>query len=169
MKLAMVAAAAAVLLVACGGDDDDQPAPVRTLEVAGASPAEQNGILRPANAASIANQARPIDGAIPTEYCAITYTGVPSSNGKSYQLQVYFRQSDAIVLLVDLVDTSGGSWNIGQIDTTITGVDGVTVDRMARTIRIPGKNLFGVIDATQTALLTGTISFPANPLNNACG
>ena len=168
MMNAFVAAAAAAALAGCGGDGDNEPRVELAIAVTEATPASENGVIEPAKAASVSNQARAADASFPEAYCAITFSTAPSSNGKSYQVQVYFRQSDANAVFASLADL-GAAYSVGLLNTTVTGITGVTVDRLKRTIEYNGANLTGVVDATQAAKLTGTIAFPANPANNACG
>jgi hypothetical protein len=166
--------AAVALLAACGGgDDSSSPAAggsnagaSGTLTLSASAPALHDGTVAVA-AATVTNEARAADGAFNFAYCAVTFTDATHSNAAKYQVQVYFRQSDAKVINVNVAD-AGFGWVVGQSGLA-PDITGVTVDAAARTITFTAKALDSFGDTTKAATVAGSLVFPKNASVAACG
>ena len=169
----------AVGLAACGGGDDPAPADAPSLPTGGgaggtgtltlsaANPASHNGVvdLGASNVLAL-NTAQTTLSPAGIDYCDITYAA-NSTSGDRYEIKVYFRRSDQVVLNASFFKTDF-SWGIGESNLAAGITAGVTVNLAARTITFSNKVLPG-FSGSDTGTLNGTVSFPANSTTPACG
>jgi hypothetical protein len=179
-------AALAVLtaLSGCGSDDDDTSTGGGgsgggggggtgggTLTLSSAIPASENTTIDVSKAATSGNDARAADSFSAQPYCDVYFEAAPGANGRTYAVQVYFRQSDQAVLNVSVVSSATPTAPPGYVVFDNDGgkpITGVTADKAARTITFDNKVLAG--SAGEAGTLSGTASFPANSTNVAgCG
>lgn len=182
MKNSPIRAAIALLLslglAACGGGDDPAAPPTDggstdsssvsgVLTISAADPASHNGSVDVgASNVLVNNTALTTVSPAGIDYCDITYAA-DSTSGDRYEIKVYFRRSDQVVINASVFKTDF-SWGIGENDLSNGITAGVTVNLAARTITFSNKVLNG-FSSTDVGTVNGTIGFPANATVPACG
>lgn len=183
--IGVTALALSAALSGCGGDGDTSTSSggsggtgsggsgsgSGTLTLSAANPASENTTIDVSKAATSGNDARAADSFSAQPYCDVYAEAAPGANGRTYAVQVYFRQSDQAVLNVSVVSsatpTSPASYVVFDNDGG-KPISGVTVDTKARTVTFNNKVLAG--SAGEAGTLSGTAGFPANSTNVAgCG
>lgn len=168
----LVIGASALGLAACGGGDDNSNSngggTGSTLTFSAANPAAQNTTLDVSAAKTIGNDARAADGFSSVPYCDVYFENATGANGKTYALQVYFRQTDHLPINASVVEGSGIAMWVAYDNAGGSPISGITVDVTARTLTYKAKVLKGT--SGETVTIDGVASFPKNATGTAgCG
>lgn len=164
--------AAAAALAACGGGGEEAAGTTGgvggTLTLSAATPATHNTTVDLATA-NHGNDARAADAFSAAAYCELYWEGAKGANGKTYALQVYFRQTDKAALHVSVMEVAAAGpapWVAFQ-NNAGNPISGITVDTATRTLSFASKAITG--SAGEAVTLSGSTSFAANAGTPACG
>lgn len=160
--------AAACALPACGGDSPDAfaPPPGSLLNVTSAVPQAHEGALA-LDVAGASNEHRAPDPFSAEPYCLLRFMGARHPNGSRYDLALAFRAADRRVLAFTITRQRGDEpWWVGAFDPPAAEAG---VDLPARTVQLKRlRSTQGAMEDTR-ATFDGTLRFPANPAQPACG
>jgi len=161
--------AAACALPACGGGNnpaDFAPPPGSLLSVTAALPQAHEGALA-LDAATASNEHRAADPFSAEPYCLLRFVGARHPNGTRYDLALAFRTADRRVLAFTITRQRGDDpWWVGAFDPPAAEAG---VDLPTRTVELRRLRSTQGAMVDMRATFEGTLRFPANPAQPACG